>query len=197
MPGAVQPETIRTHTDATDDDLTEELAQLQGDLASINDQLSDYGNDPEVQDDAWLSRAKHARRFKMRRVALITAVLKSRRLAQAAPQVAVALTLEKQKAEAHRQREADEARVRTANRQMNQEQFDAAEKRRAEQLPIRQRHQSDETRRVKGRAEMFVHAARAIWGKDDLQRVWNRAQQMFPDADEWASTPPLNGGRAA
>ena len=170
-------------------EIVSEVMQLRYDIVHIKSQLNADAEDGFLRGNDWRGRARKALRSKVARLHQLESFARGQRIIVLFPDL------------------ADKA-AKVAQNQLEQE--EAAERKRvckeetAEQRKVSatakalQRATAEERNREQ--ASMFIKAAHRLYSRDDCDKIWQKAREMFPDSPAWklndlhvASSAPVSG----
>jgi hypothetical protein len=173
----------------TDAQLIAECSAHRLQAADIRRQLDDDKADGFTRPEYWRRNAGRAVRARLLRLDQLQEVARDRGLVAAFPELAAKL------AEKAALAAANEARQKEAAAQAEARQLaKAAEQERrhqehlellAQQKLAKEARMLSDEKRNRTKCEMFAKAAHRMYSKDDCDRIWERAREMFPDDDAW------------
>ena len=177
-------------------EIVSEVMQLRYDIVHIKSQLNADAEDRFLRGNDWRGRARKALRSKVARLHQLESFARGQRITVLFPDLADKAAkvaqdrLGQEEAAERRKVRADEVRQRQETHVRKVEEIATAK--------ALQRATAEERNREQ--ASMFVKAAHRLYSRDDCDKIWQKAREMFPDSPAWklndlhvASSAPVSG----
>ena len=167
-------------------EIVSEVMQLRYDVVHIKSQLNADAEDGFLRGNDWRRRAGRALTPKVARLHQLEGFAHGQRIMVLFPRLA-----DKAANAAQNQIEQDRAAERRKARAEEVGQKHEAHVRRIEEIAAAKRLQratKDDQNREQ--AAMFVKAAYRLYGRDDCDKIWQKAREMFPDIPAWKLDDP-------